>query len=86
MADHLVNGCLFTVRTTNFFLEVPADEPCSTTVEQTTILKRGPFEMDRKVPTESLILHSIFISKSRRVRQPPVALRLLLGELLINRR
>ena len=68
MADYLVGGCLFTVRTTNLFIEIPVDEPCSTTVEQTTILKRGLFEMDRKASTESLILHSIFISKSRRVR------------------
>ena len=52
MADHLVDGYLFTVRTTNLFMEIPVDEPCSTTVEQT--MKRGLFEMDRKASTESL--------------------------------
>jgi len=45
MADHLVDGCLFTVRTTSL-MEIPVDEPCSTTIEQT--MKRGLFKMDRK--------------------------------------
>ena len=48
MADHLVDGCLFTVRTTNL-MEILVDEPCSTTVEQT--MKRGLFEIDRKAST-----------------------------------
>ena len=82
MADHLVGGCLFTVRTTNL-IEKPVDESCSTTVEQT--MKRGLFEMDRKVSTVSLGLHRIFVSKSHRVRQILAALRLLLNEPLINR-
>jgi len=51
MADHLVGGCLFTVRTTNL-IEIPVDESYSTTVEQT--MKRGLFEMDRKASTVSL--------------------------------
>ena len=29
MADHLVSSCLFTVRTTNLFIEIPVDEACS---------------------------------------------------------
>jgi len=53
MADHLVDDCLFTVRTTNFFMKIPVDEPCSTTVEQT--MKRDLFEMDRKASREYLI-------------------------------
>ena len=68
MADYLVDNYLFTVRTTNLFIEILVDEPCLTTVEQTTILKRSLFKIDRKASTESLILRSIFILKSYRVR------------------
>ena len=41
MTNYLVDGCLFTVRTTNLFMKIPVDELCSTMVEQTT--KRGLF-------------------------------------------
>ena len=52
MADYLVNGCLFTVRTTNLSIEIPVDEPCLTTVEQT--MKRGLFKINIKVLTKNL--------------------------------
>ena len=52
MTDYLVDSCLITVRTINLFIQILVDEPCSTTVEQT--MRRGLFEVDRKVSTEPL--------------------------------
>ena len=59
MADHLVGGCLFTVRTTNLFIEILVDESCLTMVEQT--MKRGLFKIDRKASTESLYQIALYL-------------------------
>ena len=49
MVDHPVDSCLFMVYTIDLFMEILVDKICSATVERTTILKRGPLEMDRKM-------------------------------------